>query len=162
MSRVAGFRMILVRGLRVFSGMLMGGLVLDVLWQVVSRYLLGSPSPWTEELARILLIWVYLMGASVVFLHKGHLGLDYFVKKMPKKKQMNLEALSYTLIALFSMYVLIYGGGELAYSSFSHNEVTPALGISRGWIFLALPVSGAFFLMFCLENLARLFGQQFR
>ncbi len=38
--------------------LLMGLLVLDVVWQVFTRYVLNSPSIFTDELARSLLIWV--------------------------------------------------------------------------------------------------------
>ncbi len=56
-----------------------GFLVIDVMWQVFTRYNpLMHPSKWTEELARMLLIWVSLMGASLAFERKGHLGVDYF------------------------------------------------------------------------------------
>ena len=43
---------------------LLGALVAAVVWQVVSRYLLNSPSSVTEEIARYLLIWVSMLGAS--------------------------------------------------------------------------------------------------
>ena len=45
---------------------LMAVLVIDVLWQVASRYLLTSPSSITDELAGFLLIWVGLLGAAYV------------------------------------------------------------------------------------------------
>jgi hypothetical protein len=51
-------------------------LVLDVLWQVVSRYLLSSPSSFTDELAGFLLIWVGFIGAAYTTGLKGHLAID--------------------------------------------------------------------------------------
>ncbi len=42
-----------------------GFLVLDVVWQVATRFILRDPSKWTEELARMILIWVSLMGAAL-------------------------------------------------------------------------------------------------
>ncbi|NIX00358.1 MAG: TRAP transporter small permease subunit, partial [Phycisphaerae bacterium] len=56
--------------------MTMGVLVIDVTWQVITRFVLKNPSSWTEELATYLLIWVGLLGAAVA-LHRGaHLGID--------------------------------------------------------------------------------------
>ncbi|MBT6210196.1 MAG: TRAP transporter small permease subunit, partial [Woeseia sp.] len=37
---------------------LMVALVAAVSWQVISRYVFASPSSWTEEVARFLMIWV--------------------------------------------------------------------------------------------------------
>ena len=46
----------------------MGLLVLDVLWQVTSRFVIQRPSQWTDELATLLIIWVAMIGASVAFI----------------------------------------------------------------------------------------------
>ena len=55
---------------------LMGVNVLNVLWQVFTRFVLRDPSSFTEELARYLLIWVGLLGASYAAGKKMHLAID--------------------------------------------------------------------------------------
>ena len=40
-------------------------LVLDVLWGVGSRYVLGNQARWSEELARLLMVWLALLGAAL-------------------------------------------------------------------------------------------------
>jgi TRAP-type C4-dicarboxylate transport system permease small subunit len=57
-------------------------MVVDVLWQVFTRFILNNPSSWTEELAIFLLIWVALLGAAVALNRGAHLGIDYFVGKL--------------------------------------------------------------------------------
>ena len=47
-----------------FVAAIMAILVVDVLWQVISRYVLSSPSSFTDELAGFLLIWVGLFGGE--------------------------------------------------------------------------------------------------
>ena len=42
-------------------------LVGAVMVQVVARYVLNSPPPWTEEMARYAMIWAGLMGATLSF-----------------------------------------------------------------------------------------------
>lgn len=41
-----------------------GLLVIDVVWQVVSRYVVGQSSSFTEEFARFSLIWLTVLGAA--------------------------------------------------------------------------------------------------
>ena len=67
-------RKVLTRGLEWVVIIAVAVLTLDVLWGVFSRRILGGQSRWTEELARVLLIWVALLGTSVAFGEKGHLG----------------------------------------------------------------------------------------
>ena len=65
LSGAIGFRKAMTRILQWIVIALMGVLVLDVLWGVLSRYAFGQQAKWSEELARLLLVWVSLFGASV-------------------------------------------------------------------------------------------------
>ena len=88
------------RVLEVFLVILMSVLVIDVLWQVFSRYLLSSPSSFTDELAGFLLIWVGLLGAAYVAGRKEHLAIDILIQKSPPERQRKLQYLIHSLIFL--------------------------------------------------------------
>jgi len=144
-------RKILIRSLEVSVMILMGILVIDVTWQVFSRYILKDPSTWSEELARMLLIWVSLLGASVGFVHRSHLGVDYFVNKLPDDSRTLVELSSHILVAAFAIIVLMYGGYEVVSRTLITNQLSPALQIKMGYVYLALPISGVFIMLFSLE-----------
>ncbi|MDP7572961.1 MAG: TRAP transporter small permease subunit, partial [Myxococcota bacterium] len=55
---------------------LMAASVVNVLWQVLSRYVLGSPSSFTDELARYLLVWVGLLGSAYAAGQRLHVAVD--------------------------------------------------------------------------------------
>ena len=74
-----GIKARLTRMLEILLIIAVALLVLDVVWGVFSRYIMGEQTKWTEELARFLLVWVSLLGGAVAFGTKGHLGVDYFV-----------------------------------------------------------------------------------
>ncbi|MGX9349732.1 TRAP transporter small permease [Shimia sp. W99] len=42
-------------------------LVVIAFWQAAARYVLDDPPAWTEELARYLMVWAGLLGASCAF-----------------------------------------------------------------------------------------------
>ena len=48
-------------------------LVLDVLFQVFSRYIIGTSFTWTEEFARFSLIWMTVLGAAYLKAKREHL-----------------------------------------------------------------------------------------
>ena len=128
-----------------------GFLVLDVVWQVATRFILRDPSKWTEELARMILIWVSLMGAALAFERKGHLGVDYFVGKLNPTARTVSEIVAYLLVAAFSASVLVYGGAMLVQQTLSAGQPSPALAIEWGHVYLALPISGFFIVLFSME-----------
>lgn len=61
---------------------IMSAMVINVLWQVFSRYILTNPSSFTDELARYLMIWVGVLGAAYVAGKGNHVAITYFSEKM--------------------------------------------------------------------------------
>ena len=141
----------LIKVLEIAVILVTGFLVIDVVWGVFTRYILGHQSPWTEELARMLLIWVSLLGASVGFIRKSHLGVDYFVGKLNQRWQAIGQLVVYLLITVFAAVVLVYGGYRLVYSVLLNGQPSAALKIQWGYVYLAVPISGFFIVVFSIE-----------
>ena len=139
-----------------FVVLIVAALVLDVLWGVCTRFLLSAPSRWTEEVATFLLIWVALLGAAVAFSRDEHLGLDYLVNKLDKDAQQLLAIIVQGLVIVFVSLAMIIGGYVLVTETLQAGQVTPALGIKMGYVYLAVPVSGVFIVVFCLERIVEL------
>ena len=121
---------------------LMTVLVLDVLWQVFSRYLLSSPSSFTDELAGFLLIWVGVLGAAYVAGRKEHLAIDILIQRSPPARQRKLLYLIHSLILLFAFSVMVIGGVYLVYTRFVLQVKSAALQLPLGYVYIVLPISG--------------------
>ena len=130
-----------------------GVLVVDVLWGVATRYLMGEQSSWTEELARMLLIWVVLLGSAAAYGGREHLGLDYFVERMDAVSRKRVAVMTDLIVLFFAVAVLLVGGYRLVNETFQLGQMLMALGIGKGFVYLAVPVSGAFFVLFGVESL---------
>jgi len=130
------------RVLEVFLVVLMTVLVLDVLWQVFSRYLLSSPSSFTDELAGFLLIWVGVLGAAYVAGRKEHLAIDILIQRSPPARQRRLLYLLASLIFLFALSVMVTGGLYLMYTRFVLQVKSAALQLPLGYVYIVLPISG--------------------
>lgn len=132
------------RSLEFVTALVMGALVLDVLWQVTTRFILKNPSSWTEELATYLLIWVGLLGSAVALNRRAHLGIDYFVGKLPIKQRILTEILVFVCVSGFAILVLLVGGIQLVTDTFQLGQTSPATGIQLGYVYLAVPIAGFF------------------
>jgi TRAP-type C4-dicarboxylate transport system permease small subunit len=128
-------------------------LVLDVVWGVFTRYILGEQAKWTEELARFLLIWVALLGGAVAFGTRGHLGVDFFVGRLHPEARRLAAAAVHLAVLFFAGMIFIYGGSRVVADALAMEQMTPALNWKMGYVYLALPVSGVFMALFTLENL---------
>ncbi len=152
LKRLVQMKERLVTALEWLLIVLVAGLVLDVLWQVASRFVLRSPSSWTDELATLLIIWVAMLGASVAFIRNHHLGVDYFVGKLPTRSRLLSEIVVQALVALFAAVVLLLGGVKLVALTLLTEQVSPALGVKMGHVYLSLPISGTVILLVAIET----------
>lgn len=153
---IVKFKNLLVKGLELTVILITGTLVLDVVLGVFTRYVLGHQIEWTEELAKLLLIWVALLGASIGFIRKSHLGVDYFVNKLNERWRNIGQIAVYLLVAVFAYIVLVYGGYGLVSSALKNSQPTPALNIEMGYVYIAVPISGFFIVIFSIEMIIEL------
>lgn len=122
--------------------------VINVLWQVFTRFILKDPSSFTEELARFLLIWVGLLGASYAAGKKMHLAIDVFLQSLKDKKKIIAEVCIQFFILLFSLFVMVIGGLRLVTITLTLNQISAALRIKLGYVYLVLPLSGLLILFY--------------
>ena len=136
--------------LGIFLILLMSVLVLNVTWQVLTRFILRNPSSFTEELAGFLLIWIGLLGASYALYTKAHLGIDVFIMKLTGTKKQIIEIVIYTIILLFALFVMMIGGLKLVHLTFNLNQISHTLGIKMGYVYLVIPLSGLFMIYYSI------------
>jgi TRAP-type C4-dicarboxylate transport system permease small subunit len=128
--------------LKVTLIILMAVMVFDVTWQIITRFILKNPSSYTEELAGFLLIWIGLLGASYALYTKSHLGIDILTARLTGVKRQVSEVLIYLVVLLFSFFVLVIGGIRLVNLTFTLKQISPAMGIPMGWVYMVLPLTG--------------------
>nr|WP_299340580.1 TRAP transporter small permease [Allomuricauda sp.] len=137
-----------------------GLLVLDVLWQVFSRYILGKSFSFTEEFARFSLIWLSILGAAYLNAKREHLSMDFLFKKLSlnnKKKALYLIEL---LIFLFALVVMVIGGFNLVYITLHLEQLSGTLRIPLGYIYAILPFSGVLIMCFSLYHISKIYTHQ--
>ncbi len=129
---------------------LMAANVVNVLWQVFTRFVLKNPSSFTEELARYLLIWIGLLGASYVAGRKKHLAIDVLVNQFTKRTKHLAECLIEVSILVFSLFVMVFGGVRLVIITLTLNQISAVLRIKLGYVYLVLPLSGLLLMFYSL------------
>ncbi len=134
-------------------------LVIDVVWQVASRYLFSQPSSFTDELAGFLLIWVGLAGAAYVKGANEHLAIDLLITKVSPLNRSRLLIFINILIALFSLFAMVVGGAWLVYTRFKLNQVSASLELPLGVVYMIVPVSGLLILYYAIDDIKLLAGE---
>ncbi|PRY97798.1 TRAP transporter small permease [Marinilabilia salmonicolor] len=142
--------------LEVFLVILTSALVLDVVWQVASRYLLSNPSSFTDELAVFLLIWVGMAGAAYVKGKNEHLAIDILPDKLQPKNKNKLLVFINFMIIIFSLSIMVIGGVWLVYTRFQMGQVSSALQVPLGFVYSIVPISGLLMIYYSIDDIRNL------
>lgn len=139
--------------LAVFLMILMAAIVLDVTWQVLSRFIVGNPSSFTEEIARFLLVWIGLLGAAYAFRTHAHLGLDLFTSKLSFEKRLRADIVAQLVSFGFSASVLVYGGIKLVQLQLELGQTSAALQVKMGYVYSVIPLAGVLICIYAIDNI---------
>ena len=151
-SQNQSLRALVDKVLGVILIIIMTVLVLDVLLQVASRYILRAPSSFTDELAGFLLIWVGMFGAAYGTGKGLHLAIDLLPSRLTGSGRTYLLIFINFLVALFAITVFVAGGIWLVYTRFYLGQISAALQIPLGVVYLVMPLSGMFILYYSFDN----------
>ena len=139
--------------LGLFLALIMAIMVLNVLWQVFTRFVVGNPSSFTDELARYLMIWVGILGAAYVSGKNGHVAIDVLSNKLSEKRQKLLTNFVHIVVIIFAVLVLIVGGLRLVYITAILEQHSPALHIPLAVVYAVIPLSGLLIMYYKFNDL---------
>lgn len=133
--------------------LIMAVMVINVLWQVFTRFVIQSPSGFTDELARYLLIWVGLLGASYATGQNFHLAIDIIPAKADLKKQKIYHFIINLVVAVFAFVAMVVGGLNLVYLTYILDQTSAALELPLAIIYSVVPLSGLLIIFYSISNL---------
>ncbi|WP_162343665.1 MULTISPECIES: TRAP transporter small permease [Cyclobacterium] len=139
---------------------IMAFMVLNVSWQVFSRYVLQAPSSFTDELSRYLLVWLGMLGAAYVAGQDNHLAIDILPTKLKGEAKRKLLAVISIVIVLFVIPVMIIGGINLVYITYTLEQKSATLQLPLAYVYMMIPFSGLLVLFYQFVNLKSLLFKQ--
>jgi TRAP-type transport system small permease protein len=129
------------------------GYFIAIILQVFSRYVMGLPIVWSEEVARYLDIWMVFLGAALITKHKKHLGVDIveLYLKRYDKKYTYIYSLIINVCMIWILPIIAYGSFILARNTWDIRLVT--VPFPRGMIFVPLGISGCLMFVYITEQI---------
>lgn len=146
----SGFVSQMVRGERFLSAVFLFLIVATMGTQVFARYFFGAPFPWSEEAARLALIWMAFLSASFVMAEGRHITVDLLSPRLSDRGKVRLECLSHAIVAGACLLLLIGGSRFVWYVG---RVGSPALGIPKSLWYGAVSVGLLLMTIHSLVNL---------
>lgn len=138
-----------------FLILIMTVMVINVLWQVFTRFVVGTPSSFTDELARYLMIWVGILGAAYVSGKNQHVFINTLPAMLSHRAQRRLFHMVSLLVMLFAFFAFIIGGSRLVYISYLLGQHSPALQIPLAVVYVIIPISGILIIYYKISDLIK-------
>jgi TRAP-type transport system small permease protein len=138
---------------------LMVVLAVDLLLGVFSRYVLVRTFTWYDEIARACFVWLTFLGAAVGVKRGAHFRLHLFVDRLPDRFQKAVAICGPAIVMAFAL-VLVQQG--LVFLELGRFQQTPVMGLSKTWIYAAMPIGGGLMILYSLGPLWHAFRGAFR
>ena len=133
-------------GLRKITAVILAVMIVTVAIQIISRPL-NIYTPWTEEVANYSLIWMTYLGSIICVIKGQHLCVDLFLARYKPIQRRVAHVFIDLVITIFCAIMFVFGT-KLCMSPIIINGRTPALEMSRLYIYLSLPISMGFSLIY--------------
>lgn len=130
-------------------GVLLAVMATAVFGQVMVRFVLTAvginiSAPWTEELARYVLIWIVFLGAGIGC-RKGQLiSLEFVVRALPWLAGQVAKHAGYLMcIGFFGLMVSV----GIAFVELGRVETSPVMNLSKSWVYWAMPAGASLMIL---------------
>src|SRR5512140_2164193 len=140
----------LYRGLQALLTFLMAILIFPVTMQILARFTDLVPNYiWTEEMARMCLIWIIMLGASVAVRDGTHFDVDV----LPHPKTTAGLAISRLVVhGVIFLVALIFLAFGWRFTQCGYDQSSELTGINMAVIHVAWPFAGLTWVIFTLES----------
>lgn len=143
MNLLFGLKRLLDRALEALLVLLFFSLFGCVIIQVFTRYVLGNPAIFTEEVSRYAMIWLSLLGAAYAAGKIEHMAYSMLPDSLSGARLL-WHMRSVALVVLgFAASVMCYGGGKLVLRALEFEQLTATMQWPMGYVYLCIPLSGA-------------------
>jgi len=138
-------------GLEWFTGALFLILFLLNMLRIFLRYFLGVAWLWEPDFSRLLFIWIVFIGATVLYVGKGHLMVDYFLNRLGSNARERMHFIIDGVTAIF-LAILVIKGIEVTRVRMGIPFDT--WDLPTGYAYVAVPICSALMMTVTLFRMA--------
>lgn len=131
----------------------LGAMIIIVALQVFTRFFMESTPHWTEEAARIFFIYSVAFGTAIGIKNGDFVKLNLIGKYLSSRNDRLLNIFIDLTTIAFAITLIIH---SIRFVKLGMDELSPALEITMGFVFLSITIIGLSIVFFTLENLFHL------
>ena len=115
------FLKVLTKLVGVIAGALVMYCAFSIVWEVIARGVLNSPTEWVMEISTYCILIAGFLGMGVAYAGKKHIHVDIFVSQMSPKMLTYVEVFT-SLLGIFYSYIFTVYSWDMAMLSLELNN----------------------------------------
>jgi TRAP-type C4-dicarboxylate transport system permease small subunit len=133
------------KALEVLVGIALASMTVIIFFQVLvrfvfSRWNLQISAPWTEELARYLMIWAIFIGGAIVARRSDALAVEALVQAVPPSVGRPVKYCAHLMALAFYVCIFVLG---IEWAKFGQSEMAPVLNVPKVYVYASMSVGAA-------------------
>jgi TRAP-type transport system small permease protein len=121
-----------------------------IILNVVARFIMKSPILGAVELSRLFFIWASFLGATICYHRSSHIAISFVVDRFSSKVRNVIDLFVYGLTLIFFIVVAIH---SLELVQLFWNTTFPITRISQSWLYIPVPVSMLFLIIYTIDKI---------
>ncbi|MDO4269142.1 MAG: TRAP transporter small permease [Eubacteriales bacterium] len=119
--------------------------------QVLCRFVLKSPLPWSTDVLRLAFTYLVFWGAAWCVKENGHLNVDVFLMALPAAARRKVEIGINLVLCAFFVFLIVFG---IKFCIFGWTQTTSYLPLPMSVYYASIPSAGAVMLYYMVQILA--------
>ncbi len=123
--------------------------------QIFNRFILDSPSSWSEEFQKFGHIWMVFLAIPVAYRRGAHIGMDVVLQRTPVALRRTVELL---IEVMWLVLAIAIGWYTLAIMAVARNQESPGLGIRMDYVYAGMVIGSSYLALVAVRRIAAFFG----
>lgn len=119
-------------------------ILMILFWQIFSRKVLNAPASWSEELSRLLFVYMGILGCHLAQHYETHIRIDFILSHFPKLIQVALDSILKLLMSAVFILIALTGIRLCRSAGVQDHLVTlglPVTVLNFGLVFLGIIIA---------------------
>jgi TRAP-type C4-dicarboxylate transport system permease small subunit len=106
--------------------------------QIIMRWVFKNPIIWSEELIRLMFVWICYIGWTIASRNKSHICITAFISKLPPFAQKVMRTFNCLLVILFSVFMVYFG---IEMTEVGRRGMAVTLPINFALVYVSAPIA---------------------
>ncbi|MDA3955105.1 TRAP transporter small permease [Oceanispirochaeta sp.] len=106
---------------------------------VFGRFVLNKSPAWGEGISLLCMVWFSMLSIAIGIRNENHIRITLLEQYLPSKWKNGIAIFNDLTIIAFAIFLCVEGFKVV---ELNKNWIDSAIGISKGWLYLSVPVGG--------------------